>query len=75
MDKRVPLARRIALQALVFGAIAAAYQFVASLIVDSQPAWNTARVIVLAIVGALAAVWADRRQRRDVRESHVSAPQ
>ncbi|MFN3865640.1 MAG: hypothetical protein ACK4MD_02880 [Demequina sp.] len=63
MNKRMPLFARIALRALIFAAIAIVYQLVASLVVESQPMWNTARVIVLAIVGALMALWDDRRRR------------
>lgn len=72
--RRLPLAARMALQALVFAAIAAVWQFVTSFIFESRPPWNTTFVVVLAVVGALFAVYDHWRRDRRAREAQ-SAPQ
>lgn len=75
MRKPQPLIARIAVRATVFATIAIVYQLVASVIFDSQPMWNTARVVVLAVGGALVAVWEDRRERRNAREGQATEAQ
>lgn len=58
----LPLAARIALQALIFAALAVGYRFATSFIWD-KPRWETSLVVLLAVLGALVAYFDDRGRR------------